>query len=139
MQDCRSLIVAVISVIHIASLICPLFTQSSHMSLSSLMYPFRPAPLLSPSPHLHFLSFKPLSLSPSFHSFPSIYFTHLHDPLPPSSCSLITHKLTLKASIIAYVKTHTNAHCAPYLTGLILSPCTLSPAPLIHTFFMLND
>lgn len=140
LQDDRSLIVAVISVIHIASLICLLFTQSSHMSLSSLMSPFRPAPLLSPSPHflfyisqsaVPFLLFSPISI----HLFHSLTWP----PLPPSSCSLITHKLTLKASIIAYVKTHTNAHSAPYLTGLILSPCTVSPAPLIHTVFMLND
>lgn len=39
LQDDPSLIVAVISVIHIASLICLLFTQSSLMSLSTLMYP----------------------------------------------------------------------------------------------------
>lgn len=139
LQDDRSLIVAVISVMHIASLICLLFTQSSHMSLSSRMSPCRPAPLLSASPRFPFyLSIRcpfPHLLS-HFHLFISpAYMT----PLPPSPCSLITHKLTLKASIIAYVKTHTNAHNAPYLTGLILSPCTVSPAPLIHTVFMLND
>ena len=141
LQDDRSLIVAVISVIHIASLICLLFTQSSHMSRSSLMYPFRPAPLSSLRllTSLFFISQSACPFSPLFSHFHLFISPALHDPLPPSSCSLITHKLTLKASIIAYVKTHTNAHSAPYLTGLILSPCTVSPAPLIHTVFMLND
>lgn len=133
LQDGPSLIVAVISVIHIASLTCLLFTQSSHMSLSSLMHPFLSAPFLSQSPHFPFSSL--LSAVP----FPlvSTISMYLFHPLtwgpPLYSCSLITHKLTLKASIIAYVKTHTNAHSAPYLTGLILSPCTVSPAPLINT------
>lgn len=78
---------------------------------------------------------------------PSTLFSHFHGlilhanttPPPTPPCSQIAHKLTLKASIIAYVKTRTNAQSAAYLTGLILSSCTISPAPLIHTVFMLND
>lgn len=79
-------------------------------------------------------------LAPRFLPFPSIYLqllTGCPPPPPPhpqtptlsssSSCSLITHKLTLKPSIIAYVKTHTNAHGAPYLTGLILTPSPARP------------
>lgn len=132
----RSLIVAVISVIHIASLTCLLFAQSSHTSLPSLIYLFHPAALLSVS-SLPFLSL--------ISGIPFPPFTHFHllispaNMTSPPSCSLITHKLTLKASIIAYVKTHTNAQSTACLTGLILFPCTVSHSLLIHMVFMLND
>lgn len=105
--------------------------------VSSLMHSFRPVPLLSPSPYFPFY----LSIHCHFPLFSHISILLFH-PLtwpPPPSCSLITHKLTLKPSIIAYVKTHTNAHSAAYLTALILFPCPVSPTPLIHIVFMLND
>lgn len=114
------------------------------MSRSSLMHPFHPASLLSQSPHFSFYSHFPCCPLPLFSPiFMDLFYTLTRPPPPPPPatppCSQIAHKLTLKASIIAYVKTRTNAQSAAYLTGLILSSCKISPAPLIHTVFMLND
>lgn len=72
-------IVAVAFVIHIASLKSVAHTIFPHIFLHTNA----PLPSCATSSSifsLSFLSLNPLSLVPSFLSFPSIYFTHLHDP-----------------------------------------------------------
>lgn len=116
-DDDSLLIVAVISLIHRTSLICMFTPSSHHLSLRSSPLSLTTSISFSLS---HFLSLfasfcisHSLSLCITLCSLSlclplSILFS-LPPPFYPFLCSQITHKLTLKGFIIAYIKTYTNA------------------------------